>query len=211
MYTIAATSFKHNGPVPNDAYMIPDMRWTAVQGEYQAITVTFGGILDDNLQEYRDQEPAHIPNLLSYYGQNQTNPSSSRKRPAEDSVDELYARRYTVDNVDDESIEDEEAESKKCRLIRRSNETCTCECDEEQEESEEEEEEEESVEQEEEESEEESVKQEEEEEPRMRNGKRSWCDNDDTEESEESEESEEQDDAKYVVLRNGHKIRKTSK
>ena len=269
MYTIAATSFKHNGPVPYDADMIPDMRWTEVQGEYQAITVTFGGILDDNLQEYRGQ--AHIPDLLSYYGQNistQTNPSSSRKRAAEDSVDELYARRYTVDNVDDESIEDEEAESKKCRLIRRSNGTWRRECDEEQEESDEQEEEEEEEEQEEEEeeqeeeeeeeeqeeqeeeeqeeeeeeeeeeqeeeeeeeeqeeeeqeeeeeeeeqeeeeeeqeeSDEESVKQEEEEEPRIHNGKRSWCDN------EESEESEEQDDAKYVVLRNGHKIRKTSK
>ena len=195
IYTIAAASFKHNGPVPYDADMIPDMRWTEIQGEYQAITVTFGGILDDNLQE-------HIPNLLSYYGQTQTNSSSSRKRPAEDSVDELYARRYTVDNVDDESIEDEEAETKKCRLIRRSNDTYTCECHEEQEE-------EESVEQDEqeEESEEQEEEEEEEEEPRMRNGKRSWCDNDDTE---ESEESEEQDDSKYVVLRNGHKIRKTS-
>ncbi len=207
MYTIAAASFKHNGPVPNDAYMIPDMRWSELQGEYQAITVTFGGILDGN---HRIQQEYQEPDLLAYYGQTQTNPSSSRKRPAEDSVDELFKnnaivrplfehifkKQYMKDKVKEESIEQEEEDES----IEQEEE----EEEEEEEESDEQEKEEESDEQEEE-------SDEQEEESRLRNSKRSWCDNDESEEQDESDESEKQDDSKYVVLRNGHKIRKTSK
>ena len=44
IYTWTATSYKHNGPVPNMDKDIADMRWTDIHGKYQAISVNFGGI-----------------------------------------------------------------------------------------------------------------------------------------------------------------------
>lgn len=43
VYTCNATSFKHNGPVYGDK-AIADMRWSEIHGQFQAITVNFGGI-----------------------------------------------------------------------------------------------------------------------------------------------------------------------
>jgi len=47
IYTWNATSFKHNGPVPSLTHDIADMRWTDIQGHYQAVSVNFGGIYYD--------------------------------------------------------------------------------------------------------------------------------------------------------------------
>jgi hypothetical protein len=44
MYTIGATSYKHNGPVPSLFPDIADMRWTEIHGKYQTISVNFGGV-----------------------------------------------------------------------------------------------------------------------------------------------------------------------
>ena len=44
IYTWTATSYKHNGPVPNMDKDIADMRWSEIQAQYQAINVNFGGI-----------------------------------------------------------------------------------------------------------------------------------------------------------------------
>jgi hypothetical protein len=44
MYTTNALSFKHNGPVPSMDVDIADMRWSEVQGKYNAVSVDFTGI-----------------------------------------------------------------------------------------------------------------------------------------------------------------------
>lgn len=44
IYTWNATSYKHNGPVPNVDKDIADMRWSEIQAQYHAINVNFGGI-----------------------------------------------------------------------------------------------------------------------------------------------------------------------
>lgn len=41
IYTLGATSYKHNGPVPSLMPDIADMRWTEVHGKYQKIDVNF--------------------------------------------------------------------------------------------------------------------------------------------------------------------------
>lgn len=44
IYTSNATSYKHNGPVPNMDKDIADMRWSEIHSQYHAISVNFGGI-----------------------------------------------------------------------------------------------------------------------------------------------------------------------
>lgn len=48
MYTIDATSYKHNGPVPSLFPDIADMRWTEIHGKYQTVSVNFGGVFADS-------------------------------------------------------------------------------------------------------------------------------------------------------------------
>lgn len=47
IYTLNATSYKHNGPLPCSSYDIADMRWSEVHTQYYAINVNFGGIFND--------------------------------------------------------------------------------------------------------------------------------------------------------------------
>lgn len=47
IFTMNATSYKHNGPVPSTYDDIADMRWSEVQEKYHAISVNFGGIFDN--------------------------------------------------------------------------------------------------------------------------------------------------------------------
>ena len=42
IYTIEATSYLHNGPIPS--LEISNMRWTEVHNKYQTVYVNFGGI-----------------------------------------------------------------------------------------------------------------------------------------------------------------------
>jgi hypothetical protein len=49
IYTLSATSYKHNGPVPSMDRDIADMRWTELQGNYHAVVINFGGIFYDEL------------------------------------------------------------------------------------------------------------------------------------------------------------------
>lgn len=46
MYTMSATSYKHNGPVPSLSDDLADMRWTEIQTKYQAVSINFGGIFE---------------------------------------------------------------------------------------------------------------------------------------------------------------------
>jgi len=48
MYTISATSYKHNGPVPSLFPDIADMRWTEIHGKYQTVSVNFGGVFEES-------------------------------------------------------------------------------------------------------------------------------------------------------------------
>ena len=48
MYTIGATSYKHNGPVPSLFPDIADMRWTEIHGKYQTVSVNFGGVFAES-------------------------------------------------------------------------------------------------------------------------------------------------------------------
>lgn len=47
MYTSSATSYKHGGPAPHMFCDIADMRWTAVQDQYEAVIVNFEGMFND--------------------------------------------------------------------------------------------------------------------------------------------------------------------
>jgi hypothetical protein len=47
LYTLNATSFKHNGPVETMPKDIADMRWSQIQAEYHAVNVNFGGIFEE--------------------------------------------------------------------------------------------------------------------------------------------------------------------
>ena len=47
IYTIDATSYKHNGPVPSLVPDIADMKWTEIHAKYHTVSVNFGGIFND--------------------------------------------------------------------------------------------------------------------------------------------------------------------
>lgn len=62
IYTLNATSYKHNGPVPCTDRDLADMRWSEIHGQYHAITVNFGGIFNNelihNLKEESEVPPS---------------------------------------------------------------------------------------------------------------------------------------------------------
>lgn len=74
IYTLSATSYKHNGPVPSMDKDIADMRWTEFQGNYHAAVINFGGIFNDEPMiggySYWDDAPSTpinqmIPSILT--------------------------------------------------------------------------------------------------------------------------------------------------
>ena len=219
IYTLNATSFKHNGPVPSLAHNMADMRWTEVHAKYQAVSVNFGGILYDSQdhlpissnQEDEDRSTLlYEPGLVASYGPEppQYKPSneSVRKRKAEDDLDKLFKTSSTARPIfehlsrkrkeQEESIEDEEEKEKE-----EEQEVEEEEEDEEEEEEEEEKEEEQEVEDDEDDEEEDEEDEEDEEEE----------EEEEADDEEEEEEEEEQDDKHYFILRNGNKIRKVVK
>jgi hypothetical protein len=70
IYTLNATSYKHNGPVPCTDRDLADMRWSEIQGQYNAITVNFGGIFNNEL----------IHNLTEDVKESDTPPSTPRSQ-----------------------------------------------------------------------------------------------------------------------------------
>jgi hypothetical protein len=66
IYTLNATSYKHNGPVPCTDIDIADMRWSEIHGQYHAITVNFGGIFNNELihnltEDVKEEVPPSTP------------------------------------------------------------------------------------------------------------------------------------------------------
>ena len=47
IYTLDATSYKHNGPVPNMSYDIVDMTWSEIHAAYHALNLNIGGLLHE--------------------------------------------------------------------------------------------------------------------------------------------------------------------
>ena len=206
IYTLNATSFKHNGPVPSLAHNMADMRWTEVHAKYQAVSVNFGGILYDSQdhlpissnQEDEDRSTLlYEPGLVASYGLSshtevpyteapQYKPSneSVRKRKAEDDLDKLFKTSSTARPIFE-------------HLSRKRKEQEESIEDEEEKEKEEEQEVEDDEDDEEEDEEDEEDEEEEEEE--------------EADDEEEEEEEEEQDDKHYFILRNGNKFRKVVK
>ena len=78
IYTMNATSFKHNGPVPSLSRNMADMRWSHIQDKYHAVSVNFGGILYDNQDhlpissnQEEDEDRSTLlyePGLVASYG-----------------------------------------------------------------------------------------------------------------------------------------------
>jgi hypothetical protein len=58
IYTVNATSIKHNGDVPIGRDIL-DMRWTDIHTQYVAITVNFGGIFYMNNLTTDQNQPIH--------------------------------------------------------------------------------------------------------------------------------------------------------
>lgn len=66
IYTLDATSFKHNGPVPSLVPDIADMKWTDIHTKYHTVTVNFGGIFNDmNISDesQRNSRKRHIGDI----------------------------------------------------------------------------------------------------------------------------------------------------
>lgn len=61
IYTWAATSYKHNGPIPISDKDIVDMRWSEIHGLYQAINVNFEGIFDNIQYVFNDDLKDEVP------------------------------------------------------------------------------------------------------------------------------------------------------
>lgn len=233
IYTLNATSFKHNGPVPSLAHNMADMRWSEIQAKYQAVSVNFGGILYDSQdhlpissnQEDEDRSTLlYEPGLVASYGPEvpqykapQYKPSneSVRKRKAEDNLDELLRTSATARPVFEhlsKKRKEREDHKEQEESIKDDEESQKCQlirnshgtCVCECDEADDEEEEEEKEEEEEEDEDEDEEEEEEEDE-----------EEEEEEEVDEEEEEEEQEDSRddkyYVVLRNGNKIRKVVK
>lgn len=46
LYTLNATSLKHNSPIPSSDWDIADLQWSEIHAKYQGIIVNFGGIFN---------------------------------------------------------------------------------------------------------------------------------------------------------------------
>jgi len=68
IYTLDATSYKHNGPVPSLVPDIADMKWTEIHTKYHTVSVNFGGIFNDmsgagDKSERRTRRKRHISDV----------------------------------------------------------------------------------------------------------------------------------------------------
>jgi hypothetical protein len=90
IYTWAATSYMHNGPVPSMPCDIADMNWTEIQERYQAVNVNFGGIFhslqdvlpqvqEDVDEDIKDEDTPSTPR--SQMIQTPTDPPGAPERP----------------------------------------------------------------------------------------------------------------------------------
>jgi hypothetical protein len=89
IYTLNATSYKHNGPAPAleqksvNSYDIADMRWTEIQSNYQAVNVNFGGLFQDPPAfEFYNTEVSPPSTPIGQIYSTPTNPPSAPPRPS---------------------------------------------------------------------------------------------------------------------------------
>ena len=78
IYTLDATSYKHNGPVPSLSCDIADLQWSHVHADYHAISVNFGGILQAPAPFF-EQEPPSTP--IAQIRTTPENPPGAPERP----------------------------------------------------------------------------------------------------------------------------------
>jgi hypothetical protein len=127
IYTVEATSYKHNGQVPSLSYDIADMRWTDVHTNYVAVIVNFGGIF------YEPVTP--LPPLIPTTPVNQTiQPTIPPNAPVK--VEEADAANILItlsipkfDNEFKQSESDGPTLSMRFADILRRNSGCYCEMD----------------------------------------------------------------------------------
>lgn len=128
IYTLDATSYKHNGQVPSLSIDIADMRWTDIHTNYVAVIVNFGGIFYEPLIPMPPLIPT-TPINQTIYPTTPTTPVKSEDIQAARILLTLSIPKF--DNEFKQSESDGPTLSMRFTDILRRNSGCYCEMDEE--------------------------------------------------------------------------------
>ena len=89
IYTMNATSYKHNGPIPSLFPDIANMRWTEIHGRYQTVSVNFGGVF------YAPSNPYSTSSMMSSTKASTTSSTTSSTMFSEYIKPEMYSNAET--------------------------------------------------------------------------------------------------------------------